>query len=195
MPLHKICSRMSTFVFHWGTKTGGYCERLHQSWAEWKHHLPEPADHSLPKAAHNTVGLLCCENALLIHGQLVALQNPKSGGQSCFPTGWTAMYWCMEVFHHHHPLSSYRTLCFSLLNFSSFFSARFCSLQSPSEWQQNTQFISHAGKFHIICEPAEDAHHPILQVINESVEQHRAWLFSHFLIHYTVHLASLACLF
>ena len=76
--LHWTHSHVSLSLLYWRLKTGcniqTWCQ---QDLTEGKDPLPRPAGNTLPNAAQGTVGLLCCDDALLAHGQPGVYQDTQ----------------------------------------------------------------------------------------------------------------------
>jgi len=123
-------------------------------------HLPQSGD-TLPDAAQGALGLLCCKDSLLSHVQLCVHQKPKFFCTAAFQLVCPSLYWRNALFL---PFAEFQEILLGpflqpvkvLLN------------GGPPIW-----CISHSSPYCVIWKCVQVALCPIIQVINEDVQQYQ----------------------
>ncbi|KAK4828308.1 hypothetical protein QYF61_025320 [Mycteria americana] len=165
-----------------------------------KVHLPQPAGNTPPDAAQDTISLLCCKGTLLAHVQLGVHQDP----QVLFCEAAFKLSGSQHILEHEVVPSQVKDFALLVELHEVSISLLLQPVEVPLDGSTTLWHTSCSSQFGVICKLAEGTLCPIIQIINEDVEQdwshywpttrlcatviaiRWAWLFSQLSIHLTV---------
>ena len=133
-----------------------------------KHHLPQPAGNAVPKAAQDTICLLCSKGALLAHVQPGFHQDL----QVLFCEAAFQMCVFQHTSVHQVVLPHVQEFTLPLVGLREIpFGPFLQPVEGLLEGSTTLRHISQSSQFDVVCKLAESTLCPIIQTFNEDVEQ------------------------